>query len=177
MRILGLNFVRHRPRISPVGALSALVGALMLGAAGLDYLETRAALVRAEASLERLQRGQRPAAARTSGTDQPRLSPPDVLEADRVMAQLQLPWGRLLDVLEAETTPSIALLSVDAQGTAGTLQVMGEAPAMGDILAYVRRLRGAALVRELALSGHEERTVGAARSVRFTLDVRWAVAP
>jgi hypothetical protein len=80
-------------------------------------------------------------------------------------------------VLEAETTPSIALLSVDAQGTAGTLQVVGEAPAMGDILAYVRRLRGAALVREVALSAHEERTVGAARSVRFTLDIRWAVAP
>lgn len=177
MRTLELNFARRRPRVSLVGAVAALAGLLMLCAAGMDYLETHATLVRAEASVERLQRGQRSGVARATGTDQPRVPPSDALEAARVMAQLQLPWGMLLDVLEAETTPAIALLSVDAQGAAGTLQVIGEAAAMGEILAYVRRLRGAALVREVALSGHEERMAGTVRSVRFTLDLRWAVAP
>lgn len=176
MRTLGLNFVSRRRHLSPVAAASVLAGLVVLGSIGMDYLDTRETLVRAEASLERLQRGQRTGtAARATGVDVSRVQPSEALEADRVMAQLQLPWGKLLDVLETETTPAIELLSLDAQGSARTLQLVGEAPGMGDVLAYVRRLRGAALLDEVVLSGHEGRTAGAAPSVRFTLDIRWGM--
>ena len=93
------------------------------------------------------------------------------------MAQLLLPWGPLLDVLEARTGPAIALLSLDVQGAGRTLRVTGEARAMADVLDYVRALRGAGPIAEVALSGHEARMADAAQSIRFTLDIRWGWPP
>jgi hypothetical protein len=168
VRALGINFVAARRPVSLVAAIAALAGLLLLGAIGMDYLDTRDALSRAEKSLERLQRG-----ARTTTARAPVAPAADSIAAERAMAQLLLPWGPLLDVLEARTGPAIALLSLDVQGAGRTLRVTGEARAMADVLDYVRALRGAGPIAEVVLSGHEARMADAAQSIRFTLDIRW----
>ena len=97
----------------------------------------------------------------------------DVKATERIVSQLNLPWNALLQELENLADPGIALLSIESQGQTRTLRLTGEAKTIGDVVAYVTRLRESPQVAAATLSGHEEKQAGAVEVIRFSLDVDW----
>jgi Tfp pilus assembly protein PilN len=171
MYSIGINFVQRRHPTSLLGLWLFAVGVVAVGAVAADYLEARKELEFVEMRQARLQTGPR------QRQDTPRATQDDEKAVVRAVAQLRTPWDAVLREIEKLGSPAVALLSVDGQGQSHTLRITGEAKAMTDVVAYVRRLRQSPLIEAANLSHHEERQAGAVNVIRFSLDASWRVKP
>ena len=93
----------------------------------------------------------------------------------RMAAQLDAAWHPLLQSLEQQALPDVALLQLDVSASAHTVRLIGEAKTMDDALHYVNGLQKVAQLRNVALQSHEEKLVGASSVVRFTVSADWSV--
>ena len=183
MQALGFNFAGHRRLASPLGLLLLAAGAAAAAVVGLDYLEASEELARVQTRHERMVRldsaarpGKRMAALPAIATAASSAAGDAANAASTVMRvtqQLQLPWDALLQDLETLDSPTVALLSLDAQGQARTLRLTGEAKSMGEALAYVGRLRALPSLDAALLTSHEEKLAGTVKVIRFTVDATW----
>lgn len=181
MQALGFNFAGHRRISSPLGLTLLAAGVAAFAVITLDYLAASEDLARVQARHERMVRldsatrpGKRvaalPATAASSIAGDSANASNTVM---RVTQQLQLPWDALLQDLETLVDPSVALLSLDAQGQAHTLRLTGEAKTMAEVLAYVGRLRALPSLDAAQLTSHEEKLAGTVKVIRFTVDANW----
>ncbi len=179
MNALAINFVQGRRLASPLGLLLLVVGVAAAGVVAWDYQEARDALDRVELRQARVTRpasAPRPIAG-TTAADPARNGATGANAAkaiEVVAAQLSLPWDAMLRAVETGSDPTVALLSVEAQGQTRTVRISGEAKSMSDVAAYVRRLRASPLLASVFLNGHEEKQAGAVTVIRFTLDAKWS---
>jgi hypothetical protein len=181
MQALGFNFAGHRRLSSPLGLLLLAAGAAAIAVVTLDYLAASEELARVQARHERMVRldiatrpGKRVAALpATAASGAAGDSANGSNTVTRVTQQLQLPWDALLQDLETLADPSVALLSLDAQGQAHTLRLTGEAKTMAEVLAYVGRLRALPSLDAVQLTSHEEKLAGNVKVIRFTVDATW----
>jgi Tfp pilus assembly protein PilN len=175
---IDIDFARPRPRRRASMAAVALfiAGLVAIGVLVVEYLEARDDLQRLETRQARLLRAPRPdtsSGQRQASTESARAR--DAALA-RMAVQLQLPWDGLLRILETATDQTVAVLSIDAQGTGRTLRMVGEAKSMADVVAYVARLRTSALVSAATLSHHEEVPAGGSPMIRFSVELAWGGA-
>jgi hypothetical protein len=184
MQALGFNFAGHRRLSSPLGLLLLAAGAAAIAVVTLDYLAASEELARVQARHERMVRldiatrpGKRvaalPATAASGAAGDSANGSNGSNTVMRVTQQLQLPWDALLQDLETLADPSVALLSLDAQGQAHTLRLTGEAKTMAEVLAYVGRLRALPSLDAVQLTSHEEKLAGNVKVIRFTVDATW----
>jgi len=173
---IDIDFARPGRRAS-VAALALLIAGLVaVGVLMAEYLEASDDLQRLETRQVRLLRAPRPEASagqRQADTESARAREAALA---RMAVQLQLPWDGLFRILETATDPTVAVLSIDAQGPGRTLRMVCEARTMADVVAYVARLRTSALVRAATLSHHEEVPSGGTPMVRFSVDLAWGGA-
>jgi hypothetical protein len=170
VQALQINFVRRRRFASPLGWLLLLVGVIGLGVVVLDYTQAQDELAAVQARSQRLARSDKPAPARRNAAP---VNPDTTRATVHASAALAQPWDGLLHELESLHDPRVALLSVDAKAEARTLRMTGEALAMADVVAYIKRLRRLPLTRNVALVTHETRRDGQVDVIRFSLDVVW----
>lgn len=175
MQALGFNFAGRANFTSLLGLLLLVAGLAAVSVVTLDYLDATDELARVQARQERLSRLD---SATRSGR-RVATSPPASASSNsagtvaQVTQQLKLPWDALLHDLETLDDPSIALLSLDAQGQARTLRLTGEAKTISEVVGYVGRLRSLSSVDAANLTSHEEKLVGTVKVVRFTVDATW----
>jgi Tfp pilus assembly protein PilN len=169
MRPLAINFVSARKRPSALALLVFALGAAALVASAQDFLDARDALALEQEQSARLPRKTPNNSARAL----PRVASEEAQQVVRIAGELQVPWDAMLRDLEARASQSVALISVSVQGPARTLRITGEAAAMPDVVQYVTRLRESEILSSVYLSSQEERKVGAARVIRFSLDANW----
>ena len=177
MNALQINFVAPPRRASWLGwglATLGLVGALVVAQ---HYSTAQDALDDALADQTRLQQRKTPPGAShkpqhaTAGGRDERQSATQV--AAQMSEQLQLPWDALLKELERLSLPDVALVQLDLQGHGRKLRLQGEAHDMDAVVKYAQALRQSPLLAGVVLSGSEERTIGAATVLRFTLEATW----
>lgn len=181
MHALDINFVKRRRFVSLFGLLLLAAGVMATGVVAVDYLEASEELQGVEARQVRLLRQMKPvrssAAPRQSegdrGTRAANGAPADAQSAEHAIAQLRLPWSRVLHEIETLTGPAVALLSIESQGKTCTLRLTGEAKTMADAMAYVSRLRESSRIDAVYLASHEEKQAGAVKVTRFSLDAVW----
>jgi hypothetical protein len=169
MRALAINFVTPRRRPSALALLLFALGAVALVASAQDFVDARDALAFEQEQSARLPRKTLNNPARAL----PRVASEEAQQVLRIAGELQVPWDAMLRDLEARASQSVALISVNVQGPARTLRITGEAAAMPDVVQYVTRLRESEILSSVYLTGQEERKVGAARVIRFSLDANW----
>ena len=92
----------------------------------------------------------------------------------RMATQLDAPWHPLLQALEQQALPDVALLQLDVSAPAHTLRLIGEAKTMDDAVHYVNGLQQLKQLRNVALQSHEEKVIGATTVVRFTVSADWS---
>jgi hypothetical protein len=173
---LDFDFAGARRRVSLTGLALLLAGACVAVVTALDYVEADATMQQVQQQHDRLQRVARPTARRVPVVPAPQQA--DALrEADRMQGQLQRPWDAVLRGIEQHSNAGVALLSLDAQGAAGTWRLAAEARSMPEALAYASQLRSLAVLRSVELVGHEWRDVQGAPVLRFVLELRWSTLP
>jgi hypothetical protein len=161
----------HRTRpVVRVLALAALLSCAFSGyrayglLANLDSLEREAARLAARA--ERSARG---AATRAS-------APIDVKQAAAVnaaVARLNLPWGEMLDAVEAATPAPIALLSITPEPARALLKLEAECGDSKDMIDYLKQLEQQPVFERVTLVRHERTKDGMDGVIRFQIEAQW----
>ena len=169
-----LDFAGGRPAINPAGALLLLAGVLAGAAVFAEYrvlAAHRSGLeLKLDAAAHRIARS--PASeARSAGL---------LADADRVAAQLDTPWTRLLSELELASKDSaqqVAVLSVEPDSAKHRVHITAESRDLPAALTYVRRLQTSNVLRYPMLDSHEVRPDVPERPVLFALTADWTVGP
>ncbi len=173
MTALAIDFAAPARRgTSLLGLVLVLAGAISLAAVALDLEETESQLAAAEARLRSLSRGQ---AARSPATPdaKPGAKIAVAAPAAAILPRLRTPWHELLAELEQAAELPVAVLSVDAEARGRSLRLAAEAKTMDDVLAFVERLRQSRRLDDVYLLAHEERKLGAATVIAFTVQASW----
>lgn len=176
MTALAIDFAAPARRgTSLLGLVLVLAGAISVAAVALDLEETESRLAAAEARLRGLARGQ---AARSPATPaaKPDARTAAAAPAAAILPRLQTPWHELLAELEQAAELPVAVLSVDAEARGRSLRLAAEARSMDDVLAFVERLRQSRRLDDVYLLAHEERKLGAATVIGFTVQANWPLS-
>jgi hypothetical protein len=120
---------------------------------------------------------QRPPSAGASAAKSAGSLPAGANGANLAMAQLQVPWGAVLGELESITSKDVALLGLEAQGTARRVRLSAQTKSMGRALQYVAALRELPGVESAELSSHEEKPVAGLAVLHFAVDLQWKATP
>jgi hypothetical protein len=162
-----------RRRINPRGAALLALGAVAAALVLADYWSDTARregleLRLADLQPERTAHGPDKAAQR-------------VAEENRAaLADLTMPWSRLLRELEAasaDSKDSVAVLGVEPDRDKRQVRVLAEARTLPIALAYVERLQKSQALRYPMLESHEVQLRDPQRPVRFQIRADWNTAP
>ena len=183
MRSLAVNFVPSRRPVTLLGGVVLTAGLVLTGMVFVDFLDARAELERVEqrhnrlkvaAAKPRVAAGAPLKSSMTASATAPVSGRDEAVAAARLATQLNLPWDLVLREIESLGDPSVALLSVEAQGQARKIRITGEAKAMDDIVSYVSRLRQSRVIEAAHLAGHEVKLIGVVNLTRFSVDAVWS---
>lgn len=92
--------------------------------------------------------------------------------ANRTAERLALPWEAFFSGLEASVTPEVALLGVEPDIPARTVQILAEAKDYAAMLAYVRKLAEQPLFADPYIVSHEIQVSDPQRPIRFSVAMR-----
>lgn len=165
MNKIHLDHGRAKRLHSFIGNLLLTLGliTILLLVAAVYYVSSRMSLIEADISSQR----------QLKPADLPRvpaLNDEETQAAQRVMAELSLPWESLLSALESIDQDGVKLLSVEPDARKGRLRIAAEASDTGEILAYVQALNDQAMLDDAFMQQQERKDSG---MYVFTIEARW----
>jgi hypothetical protein len=170
--LLELDFAGPRLRGGLAGAVIGAAGLLCLTAAVVQqhYLTAqRAGLELRRSALEESRHGR--SVQSVNGLN--------AQNAEKTVRELGTPWSQLLAELEkasGDTSGNVALLAIEPDHAKHRVRVTAEARTLELALAYVQRLRKAAVLRYPMLDNHELRADDKDHPVRFQVSADWSDA-
>ncbi|MEG1042012.1 MAG: pilus assembly protein [Pseudomonas sp.] len=175
MRRLELDFQPRRTALSAwvllaVGA-SLLAGAVVLGQ---HFNQQQAALEQQLETLER-QLGKRPEHTASLTPAQSREQTEKLAQMRSVSQQLQRPWERLFDMLEALPQDDVALLTLTPDARKGQVRISAEARDLEAMLSFHKRLEASGELRDVSLLNHEIMAKQPEHPVQFNLSATWEI--
>jgi hypothetical protein len=148
-----------------MGLAVLALGLLLTGWQAWRYLDMQGKVVAAEDRVA--ERAKNSAAGSRSGVAE--------MGQSEALRPLNRPWDRLLKDLAAAAGPDLALLALEADGSRGTLRLLGEGKSLDEALAYVHRLGASSTLLHPELVSHEMRQVDGLPVVGFTIQAGWGV--
>ena len=132
--------------------------------------------------VERLekQQQQKKTAPRTRGT--PRIKEfsqeirKEIIQANAILDQINLPWETLFDSIENAATEEIALLSLQPIVSNRTLRISGEAKNMSELLDFVEALERELTFENVHLLNYKIKQDNPHRPIVFLLTAAWIQA-
>lgn len=173
MKRIDLDFTAPGARPGPISWLLLALGLIALGAAGLAWQSADSAARDARTRLAgmRAAPAEKPAKTRTQ-------IDPSALARQREEANarraLDLPWARLLSVLQETRPDDIAFLELDADGRRGDFQLSANAKSHRAMLDYYRAMQAEPAFKAVSLARHELREIDGIQGVNFSLRGEWA---
>lgn len=166
MRPLDLDFCAT-PRSRWAAYVLALAAMGFATDSGLRY---RTALAAVEAKQARLakssQAGQAPAKSSAEANQERSF-------AQQTVKRLTMPWDELFDALEATASERVALIAIEPDAEARTVNLSGEARDYLSALTYVANLGEQRTLGKVHLVRHELRQSGVMRPVTFVVSATW----
>lgn len=173
MNPIALDFIADTRPGRRAGVVLAALGAFALSAALVAWWQMSDTRVQTEREVRALEARARLHERRIAPVKR---QPADLDEAravQRARAELDRPWGALLDALEAAPSGKVALLAVEPDARARKLRVTAEARRYADALAYVAALEAQPLLSGVALTDHSINTSDKEQPLRFSLGAAW----
>jgi Tfp pilus assembly protein PilN len=178
MATLRLDYQRDN-RLLPWAGIALLLAVLaLLGAlAGYGY-QLRQHAARLEAELDRAARltSQTQRAAAPADPQVQRLQAAEVLRANRVLQQLNMPWDALFRAVESSAGNQVVLLALEPDAQKGTLKITAETRNIDTMLAYLRQLNTAKTLSGVALQNHRVQQSDPEQPIRFAVQAVWKAA-
>ncbi|MFK0088065.1 PilN domain-containing protein [Pseudomonas sp. NPDC090755] len=173
MRRLELDF---QPRRTPLAAWVVLgVGvSLVLGAVVLqqNVSQQQAGFEQQLHQVEQ-QLGKRPQQGSALTPAQNREQSEKLAQMRSVSQQLQRPWERLFNMLEAMPQDDVALLTLTPDARKGQVRISAEARDLEAMLAFHKRLEASDELRDVSLLNHEIMVKQPEHPVQFNLSATW----
>lgn len=102
------------------------------------------------------------------------VSPAQAAAVNAAVAQLNLPWGAVFDVIESVTPASIALIALEPDPHKRVLKGSAEARNAEDMLAYVEALKRQEFFHSVVLTRHEINEQDPNKPLRFQFEAAWS---
>jgi Tfp pilus assembly protein PilN len=117
-------------------------------------------------------------AARVTRAARPVPKPVAIPEAqakavNQAIAQLNLPWSDVFDAVEAATSPTIALLSLEPDARKRRLNGIAESRSSEGMIAYIEDLKRQAFFTTVVLTRHEINEQDPNKPLRFHFEAQW----
>lgn len=97
----------------------------------------------------------------------------DMRQANAVIDRLVVPWDGLFDAIEGADAQGLGLLALTPNARDRTLQLVGEARTMDELLAYVERMAMQSGLRQVHLQSYSVAARDGVPVVSFTLAATW----
>jgi hypothetical protein len=133
-----------------------------------SYQALRSAIRESEARISGMNRLRTPARP---------VAPEELAAARETVERLAMPWDRLFGALEAAATEDVALLGVEPDPKAGTVQISGDSKDYLAALGYVLNLSRADALSRVQLVRHEVKANDPQAPVGFTVSAAWSGKP
>jgi len=101
------------------------------------------------------------------------LSQPQQKAAEKIVQQLNVRWFDLLQALESDQVPEIALLQLLPDANRGQFVLSGEAKSYQDLLNYVSHLQAVPALNQVHLQKHQVNESHPQRPVSFEIQGGW----
>lgn len=101
------------------------------------------------------------------------LSQPQQKAAEKMVQQLNVRWFDLLQALESQQVPEIALLQLLPDANRGQFVLSGEAKSYQDLLKYVSQLQAVPVLSQVHLQKHQVNESHPQRPVSFEIQGGW----
>jgi hypothetical protein len=173
---LRIDFGPPARHASLAGISAIVVAAGLCGAALLDYHATAADVESLAQAVSQAQRAQERRKHAYDASPPVKLTPRGIAAINRVVTQLNLPWGELFSVFEAKTLPTVALLSLEPDSQKQLLKITAEAKTPEDMVIFFESLQAESKFPEVVLTKHEVNEQDPNRPIRFALEVHWRTA-
>ncbi|EHP44247.1 hypothetical protein OR16_04697 [Cupriavidus basilensis OR16] len=99
-----------------------------------------------------------------------------VAAVNSAVRQLNLPWQRILQAIEAATPKEIALLALEPEAKRTALKGTAEAPTADGMLSYITQLKTQRTFHNVLLTRHEVNDQDPMKPFRFQFEVYWREA-
>ena len=132
----------------------------------------------ARLELDRIEAGQRllgPGRLAVRAT--PRQLEEEAKSVDAVLRQLALPWGTIIETVEATTTNDVAILQLQPDAPQRQLRLGAEARTQQAMLDYLRRLGAAEALADVHVVSHQVQMEDPNRPIQFTVQALLKGAP
>lgn len=100
----------------------------------------------------------------------------EIVKANTVLHEINLPWGDLFDAVEHAASDDIALLSLQPNITERILRITGEAKDMSTLLDFIEALEREIILDKTHLLSHKIKLDNPHRPVTFLLTTSWIEA-
>ena len=175
---LRLKFPDHGQSAPHVDFPILLIGLLVLAAALFQFRQITEEVNYWSNRVERLEKQQQQKAApRTRST--PRIREisqeirKEIIKANAILDQINLPWEALFDSIEHAATEEIALLSLQPNVSARSLRINGEARNMAKLLNFVEALERELIFENVHLLNYKIKQDNPHRPIVFFLTATW----
>lgn len=100
----------------------------------------------------------------------------EIVHANTILDQINLPWEALFDSIEQAATEDIALLSLQPNVSSRTLRLSGEAKSMAELLDFVEALERELVFENVHLLSYKIKQDNPHRPIIFLLNAIWIQA-
>lgn len=97
----------------------------------------------------------------------------EIMQANAILDQINLPWETLFDAIEHAATEEIALLSLQPNVASRTLRLSGEAKSMSELLDFVEALERELVFENVHLLNYKVKQDNPHRPIIFLLTAAW----
>jgi Tfp pilus assembly protein PilN len=171
MMRIALDYSVDSSRLSFWRLGSILIAAAVLIGLGWDAYQLKTQLQGLEILVLERQRAATPSRPVTS--NEQAANDNRIVEANRLLAELGVPWNRLFSSLEATASTKITILEIKPDAAKGRLRVSGEAQDMAALMSYVRTLEALDTLRDVSIQEHKAFANQAQQTVAFRLQAVW----
>ena len=178
---LRLKFPDHGQFVPHIDYSILFIGLLVLAGVLLQFQQITEEVNYWTNRVEHLEKQQqKKTAPRTRGT--PRIKEfsqeirKEIIQANAVLDQINLPWEALFDSIENAATEEIALLSLQPTVSSRTLRISGEAKNMSELLDFVEALERELTLENVHLLNYKIKQDNPHRPIVFLLTAAWIQA-
>lgn len=164
---------RQLHRLHPAARALAVAGLLLCVLAGVRAQKLLARLDALDAQTAHLAARAAQSARLPATVASEPIAAPQATAVNAAVARLNLPWGEILDALEAATPKQVALLSIAPEPSRATLRIEAEGSRSEDMIDYLKALEQQPLFGRVYLVKHEIARDGTDGVVRFEVEAQW----
>lgn len=175
MRLISLDYIRPLPRRRTASLVLLTLASVFTIYLWHAYQEINTSTEFLEAKIATQPRYQtEPKMNNLQPSSESQTTQIETTHVQHVMSQLSLPWEKIFDTLEDNSTSNVALLSITPNADQRSISLHGEAVNLDALLIYIEKLQNTKFLTSVYLLNHQIQTQDPKKPILFQIITQWA---